>query len=401
MSTLGIVSSYSESCGIASFAKVLHDTIKLYSNNNVEVVKLDLQLLKAVDKKTRRYADNHIQDIYKQLKSFDAVNIQMEVGLYGSLPQDIIKRSKKLIEANPNTSITLHSAQMLATTPVSSLSPLKKLLKLELKKGISEFIREFNKKKHLWVNNEIIKNAIKQNCQIIVHTMRAKKHIYNLYQYDRVDVHPLKFVVENSVLDLTILDRIRFELGLLATDVLIGIFGFISSSKGHLDALSAIKLLPANYKLLIFGRQHPQTIEYEKANEYLNTLIKAIESDKVLKNRVFFLGELTDNEFLSVAKKIDVAWLPYYENGQEASGIASILLDSCPRVLCSTWFAFDELLKLIPYKNVMRFCIGNTHELASKTEMLLRRTTPSLPYGGNSRYNMQTQVDTYIKILGS
>ena len=146
MSTLGIVSSYSESCGIASFAKVLHDTIKLYSNNNVEVVKLDLQLLKAVDKKTRRYADNHIQDIYKQLKSFDAVNIQMEVGLYGSLPQDIIKRSKKLIEANPNTSITLHSAQMLATTPVSSLSPLKKLLKLELKKEFQSLFVSLIKK---------------------------------------------------------------------------------------------------------------------------------------------------------------------------------------------------------------------------------------------------------------
>ena len=103
MTTLGIVSSYSESCGNASFPKVLHDTIEQYSNKNVEVVELDLQLLQSVDRRTRRFAENHIEDICKQLKKFDAVNIQMEAALYGSLPQDIIQRSRKIIKANPNT----------------------------------------------------------------------------------------------------------------------------------------------------------------------------------------------------------------------------------------------------------------------------------------------------------
>lgn len=399
MTTLGIVSSYSESCGNASFTKVLHDTIEYYTDTKVEVVELDLKLLQSANRTTRRYAETHVRKICEQLKKFDAVNIQMEAGLYGSLPQDIIRRSKKIMMANPNTSVTLHSPRIVSTTPSDSVSPIKHLLKLKIRTGIYELLLDLKRKKQYFVNKTIIKNAIKQNCQIIVHTKRAKDLICLFYHYDFVDVHPLKFVIEDSIEDKTILENIRWELELKTTDTLIGLFGYLTENKGHLDAISAISYLPDNYKLLIFGRQHPQTIKSDgKVDMYIEKLVKAINSHN-LARRVFFLGELTDHDFLSVAKNIDIAWLPYYENGQDGSGIASILLDSCPRVLCSTSFAFDELFKLTPYKNVSRFCIGNARELSTKTEMILKRPIPSYPYSESPLYNIRTQVDTYMKVF--
>ncbi|MCB1460319.1 MAG: hypothetical protein KDJ48_13850, partial [Nitratireductor sp.] len=154
------------------------------------------------------------------------------------------------------------------------------------------------------------------------------------------------------------LEKIRRELGFKPEDKLIGIFGYISAYKGHHDALKAIEYLPENYKLLIFGRQHPQTIRANgEVDKYLGKLMGTIFLDEEksrkhslalarirraeenrepsLKDRVYFLGELPDREFLDVAASVDVAWLPYYENGQDGSGIASICLDASPRVVCS------------------------------------------------------------------
>src|SRR5690606_22260831 len=86
----------------------------------------------------------------------------------------------------------------------------------------------------------------------------------------------------------------------------------------------------------------------------------------------------------------------YYENGQDGSGIASITMDVCPRVIASASFAFDELQKLIPYRNVSRFDIGNERELATKTLMALRAPAPTQPFGGESAYNIRTQAQTYV-----
>jgi hypothetical protein len=97
---------------------------------------------------------------------------------------------------------------------------------------------------------------------------------------------------------------------------------------------------------------------------------------------------------------VDVVWLPYYENGQDGSGIASICLELAPRVLCSTSFAFDELFRLIRYRNCERFDIGNVLELAKKTEILMRRETPSKPFGDDSTYSLRSQAVMYANSVG-
>ncbi|MGX5804454.1 glycosyltransferase [Bradyrhizobium sp. Arg314] len=401
MSTFAIVSSYSESCGNASFTRVLHDSIRQHSNASVEVVELDLRLLQSTNKMIRQKAHRHICELANRLKAFDGVNIQFEAGLYGTLPGDIIRRATILMRANPNTTVTLHSPRLMEASSASARAGIKKLITLQIVSGLREIIGNKLADIHIRINRKIIKNAIKNNLRLIVHTSRAARQIQQFFDYTRVDVHPLKIIPDSFVRDGSVLGRIRSELNLAETDILLGMFGYISAYKGHGDALKAVGRLPKEYKLLIFGRQHPHTLRVDgKTDAYLQKLIETVSANKALRGRVFFLGELEDNDFWKVASAIDVAWLPYYENGQDGSGIASICMDACQRVLCSSSFAFDELFTLLPYDNYMRFDIGNYLEIAAKTEMLMRRDLSARPKRpAASVYNCQTQALIYVRDL--
>lgn len=400
MTRLAIVSSYSESCGNAAFTKVLHDSIEQYTNVQVDVIELNLGLLQSINSTARKKANVHIKEICNRLSGFDLVNIQLEAGLYGTLPKDIIKRTKMLMQANPNTSITLHSPRLMPSTQSDVRMGIKKLLQLKLASGMQDILSGLMSSIHININKKILRNAIDLNCRLIAHTLRAKQQIKYFYDYENVAVHPLKIVPENYKPNPEILDKIRSELNLSKEDILLGMFGYISAYKGHVDALLALKNLPENYNLLIFGRQHPQSISSKgEVDKYIKKLISVLQDNPDIKDRVFFIGELNDQEFIDVAGNIDVAWLPYYENGQDGSGIASICLDASPRVLCSASFAFDELFKLSQYKNVMRFDIGNHIELSGKTQMILRRPSPSRPFECNLDLTIKTQALIYTNNL--
>lgn len=402
MKTLAIVSSYSESCGNAAFAKILHDSIESYSNLQVEVLGLNLQLLQSVDPTISRAANMHINDLCKKLKTFDFANIQLEAGLYGSSPSDIIKRCKKLIKANSNTTVTLHAPRLLGSFVHDFRMALVALLKFKVFQGIREIRGCFIRARQIKMNRTIIKYAIKRKCRLIVHTQRAKEQIGIIYNYHKVDVHPLKMVPEQFKPHGTSIQQLRQALSFKEDDILIGVFGFISAYKGHVDAINAIRYLPPNYKLLVFGRQHPQTITSGgKVDRYLESLIKLVttdHADAMLQDRVFFMGELADEEFLDTIASIDLVWLPYYENGQDGSGIASICMDLASRVICSTSFAFDELFKLIPYENYLRFDIGNTLELAHKTKAIMHKIQKNTN-AVNNTYTIKSQVEIYTKDL--
>ncbi len=395
---MAIVSSYSESCGNAAFTRVVHDSIEhFHSNIEVEVVELDLKLLQSINNAVRNKANEHILDICSRLKTFDLVNIQMEAGLYGTLPGDIVSRFKKLVSANKNTSVTLHSPRLIAAAQSGTRSAIKKFLHFDIKGGFKDLIGDKYAEVHININKKIVAAAIKNNARLIVHTRRSEKQILDFFSYDNVSVHPLKMVPFDYKRNSDTFDRIVHQADFMEKDVLIGMFGYISAYKGHKDALKALELLPNNYKLLIFGRQHPQTL---KANgvvdSYLDSLISMVNKSKLLRGRVFFMGELEDQAFLDVVSNVDISWLPYYENGQDGSGIASICLDLSPRVLCSTSFAFDELFRLVKYNNVMRFDIGNTLEMAIKTKMFVKSDKEEGPFCDETEYSLKSQAARYV-----
>jgi glycosyltransferase involved in cell wall biosynthesis len=266
---------------------------------------------------------------------------------------------------------------------------IKKVLTFEIAAGMKQLIGSQLQKTGIGINKKAIQFLARRGSRLIVHTERAREQIKALYHYDRIDVHPLRMIQHPHAEQPNVMRRLRLNAGIEDGDTVIGIFGYISAYKGHLDALEALRLLPPNYKLFVFGRQHPQTLKTNgKVDDYLRQL-QAKVLEKGINDRVFFMGELGHEDFQAAAASVDVVWLPYYENGQDGSGIASICLELAPRVLCSTSFAFDELFRLIRYKNAERFDIGNVLELAKKTEMLMRRETPGKPYGDESTYTLR------------
>jgi glycosyltransferase involved in cell wall biosynthesis len=108
-------------------------------------------------------------------------------------------------------------------------------------------------------------------------------------------VHPLKFVDNFSVLP----SRTTWNEKLQTSDedILVGVFGYLSQYKGHLTAIEAMRYLPNQYKLVIAGRQHPQSIkQHVPIDPYLKQLIKRIEEiEKIHKGfdkRIIFCNEV-------------------------------------------------------------------------------------------------------------
>jgi len=393
---IAIVSSFSDSCGNAYFTKVLIDSMRK-NGADVECVELDLKLTQSVDGYFRKKADRHIDEICKTLEGYDGVNIQLEAGLFGTLPKDIIKRLYKLINANPHTSVTLHSPRLVSDS-ASQRKAIKSLLRFNFRGALREYLAHKSTDIHRALNRRLLDLLMNKNISLIVHTNRAKEQIKRIFGYENVHVHPLKIVASGFCPDNSVIDRVKNILNFGDDEKIIGMFGFINEYKGHTLALEAIANLPPEYKLLIFGRQHPQTIkDNEPVSPYLRTLQKLISDDKrIRRNRVFFMGEYSTEDFINLAATVDVVWLPYVENGQDGSGIASICLDVSPKVLCSASFAFDELFKLINYRNYYRFDIGNALELASKTRMVL--VDSSLHITECGEYTLDSQAKMYINL---
>jgi glycosyltransferase involved in cell wall biosynthesis len=275
-------------------------------------------------------------------------------------------------------------------------SAIKKILSLRVKSGVRELAASLIADRHISVNRSVARTAVRCGARFIVHTERARKQLQQFHPTAHVYVHPLKIVPKGHQGDVSWYESVKKRLDIKDGDVIIGIFGYISAYKGHHDALKALELLPSNFKLFIFGRQHPQTLRSDgQPDPYIDKLVSTTLKSPLIRDRVFFLGELDDEQFINVAGAVDIAWLPYYENGQDGSGIASICFDVAQRIVCSTSFAFDELFKLIPYSNYERFDIGNYLELSTKTKLASEEKTVKITEGKPSTYSVQTQARIY------
>jgi glycosyltransferase involved in cell wall biosynthesis len=389
---IAIVSSIDELCGNATFTNHLVENIN--KSGNIAVAEgLPLSFVQSLNPRIRKVADIKIREMAKRLSTYDAVNIQFEAGLYGSKHNDILNRLKLLLAANPNTSVTLHATRFFDNSVFSARRALKELAAFRIRTSVNTYARYRNNLKVTRNNRDYLTLIAKYNLRIIVHTLKAKEVILSIVDNPQVFVHPIKFTDPRKIPASKSFWAKKFELA--QDDILVGLFGFISKYKGFESALNALHALPDNYKLVIAGRLHPQSIrEHEIIDSYLKILLDKIEVLN-LSERVFFLNELSDNELNELAATVDFAWLPYLETGQDGSGIASILFDLSPRLIASNCKAFDELIRIIPEYKCERFDIGNYLELANKTKHYqeYRKLDKILEYSND------TQTQLYLEVL--
>ena len=391
---IAIVSTYDELCGIAGYTRALEK--QLAPHVELTVFDLDQYLLRSKHKRVQRLADEHIREIAAALKGFDCVNLQLEHGTLGRTTRQILHRFRMLADAAPALSVTMHTVLVQEDLPLEvsirlllsgHLPSLGKVIDLYIKglsmgRGIQGYLHRLQEKKPV---------------SIIVHTKRDMRIIRDLYRINNVYHHPLSFIprpLAQHVRRTT--GRAAFPLlqGLPENARLIGTFGFLSPYKGFETAVQALKFLPEDHHLLIFGGLHPQGIRREEPiDPYILKLLRAArigqtpldhikesnvaispsgdmltliaDHPKSMQNRIHFMGALSDDEFYAAMALCDVAVFPYMEVGQSSSGPISIAIEMGTRVIASRTAAFRAYARYHPGR-VEFFDIGNYAELATR-----------------------------------
>lgn len=392
---LAIISSFDDFCGNASYTKSLYEGLTKYYE--VTIISLNVGLIR--EGSTKRVY-KYIQQLKNQLISYDCVNIQFEEGLFGSNMSSIKKNFFALAKASKKLVLTMHRIHGDVQYP-SFIFLGKTIFRKGPKPFINAWLKAYAVNRHVRLYKKIIKFCKKNQIPLLVHTPKCKNCIKEKFRYNLVFDHPLSFYDQDYILELASgysRDDFCNDLALDKKEIHIGLFGFISCYKGHETAIKSLSILPKNYKLLIFGAQHPHTIKIgETINEYIESLITLITTLQ-LHNRVQFHRIGNDEDFLKTLLRCDFNILPYLEVNQAGSGIAALSLETNSNAIFSQTNAFFELEKYAPDAFKL-FTIGNYHELANA--IMSYRKEKYLPNLDkyHKKYNLSTNASLYHKLL--
>ncbi len=102
MKKIGIISSFDILCGNATYSKSLIEGIKK---------KYDAMEIAIPPSIQKRKNPKAIREVIDKARSCDAINIQLELTLFGPTPNSAVSFIEKLIKSNKNKSITMHRVE--------------------------------------------------------------------------------------------------------------------------------------------------------------------------------------------------------------------------------------------------------------------------------------------------
>lgn len=406
MKSLAIVSSWNEECGIAAYSAALKPEFEKYYD--VEVMKLDTEILNSSNSNHVEMGDRSIADIAERVKKKDCVNIQFECGLFGCNAKQIYERFRKIAENSRNLIVTFHSINL-----EGSNKSIKRLLKGN---PIENFLNM--RRENSWSSfyhrmfNLLNKLSRKKNVWVVVHTPRDARLIREIAGFRNVSDYPLTLLnKEQREIRRTPAEHEEFleKYHLAENEKTIGLFGFTSEYKGHDIAVNALEYLPDNYKLMIFGAQHPRGIvPFRRVDGYLQSILDRIAfyDDKFVKaklkrrkvyERVEFFGAVSDEELIEAMRNVDIVALPYIEVGQMGSGIATNALECKAKIIASNTKCFAELRKYYP-NCFAQFDIGNSLELANKIMHFKDIYTGNIEKALLT-YNLENNIKHYVELF--
>lgn len=396
MKTIGIVSSYSDICGIATYTKSLekdfHD-----DGYHIEILELKQDFFHSDLPVMKKIADKELEKICSKIKCCDAINIQFEYGLFGINIKDIAKRVDKIIKACEGKTVVITCHTIPHSMKINKI--FKNVIRFKFISAcitLREYLENYKK---IVIIKKLIKLGDISGGRIIVHTKRDKIMLFNFYgrEIDSIIDFPLCY---NSSISNKQRTQFEFkkEYNLKNEDKIIGVFGFLSKYKGISTIINSMLALPKNYHLFIFGGQHPSNIIHEpNGSEYVKELIKISGKNK-LKNRIHFIGSMENHDdFIINFKLCDYIVLPYHEVGQSGSGIASLAIKMNESVYLSRNIAFIELNKYFK-DSFCFFDIDNHMELAEKILHNLHRKNIGRKDALN-KYNNKTNIKLYERAL--
>ncbi|HSQ98025.1 MAG TPA: glycosyltransferase [Rickettsiales bacterium] len=408
---IGIVSSYDDLCGNASYTKSLESEFKR-RGNEVKVFDLVSYIFNTREPVFKHKAKELIESFAKEIENLDYVNLQFEAVLYAPKPKLCLKRVMRLLNSckDGQFSITFHRLDYTTNYYCSSLNVVNdsnQVLKIKKKKSFSKaikYIKKFFSKKidDTDVVNKIIERTIEKNGLMIVHTEREKNYILGNFPKANIVAHPLTI---NREEDIKLIEK-----NIKSNDIFskkhkniksIGMFGFLSPYKDFETAITSLKYLPEEYNLYIFGGQHPLSFKKENCgSSYTNSLVRMVNKLNLI-DRVHFMGaQETDEKMLKAMVACDYVVVPYLECGQSGSAVASMAIEANQNTFLSRNLCFNELKKYTG-ESFFAFDMGNAFELAEKIQTLPDKEEI---YKNRQKffekYNIQTNIDAYLSVLG-
>ena len=319
------------------------------------------------------------------------MNIQFEAGLYGYAPDIIAANVCEMIKSAKRLVFTMHRVQLPTGLHLHFLRLMYNVLRM---RGIAATLRAWRGD---WLVGRMARQiaaglqrkyrADRQSVTVMVHTRRDRNMLTrNLVKSDLaldfVVDFPLTFL-NKAQIEENVSRRAQIRMEFLRQYQLddgykyIGMFGFLSENKGHHVAIEAMRFLPSEYRLLIFGGQHPMSIEsYDfprmasdpelyarNKSPYIASLIERAQQlliddaaqnpesprpDDPRQHRVQFFGVLDDQQFIRGITAMDFVVLPYLKSGQGGSANASLALELRTRAVLSRNHAFMELARYYP-----------------------------------------------------
>ena len=200
-----------------------------------------------------------------------------------------------------------------------------------------------------WIFGQLLRLAtIYLRSLLLAHSSRVATYLQTYYgvSSDKILIYPHPFVVKtperaDADPEQAIKNALSFRASILQRTqqddiVLVGIFGFINRYKGHEIAVEAIKSLPPNYHLIVFGITHPE-------NE-TNPTMDLISRFKILyPNRITLHCHATDEEAAPFLRICTVLVAPYLPVNLSASGAFTYCLTSGVPVIASNIPAFMDI----------------------------------------------------------
>ena len=424
-----IISTYNIRCGMASHTEVLISHLgKRYS---IDVFPLDQFVLRNRDKRASIAGDQAIRDLCPKLALYDVTIMQWEPGFWGLKHSQILKRVKLLTDHVQRLVLVKHTVM-----PEPAMISYKALKSVVNESGFSAALNYATEAAigfHSRLYGYFKKIDRRGQLTVITHTRRDKRFLELVVGFSDVRDHPLCHIHDewaDSIEADGKAERRRLETLYGADSIFVSTFGFLAEHKSLDTALTSLRMLPENYKLLIYGGIHQYTIkEFEPINPYVKRLVSTATGDparllkfagasrtsgkgadltasseafdglfeevKPIKDRVIFMGAPDDYQFAVAIAASDISVLPYLEVGQSASGPASQIVELGSKFIATNAKPFAELVKYFPDR-ISMFDIGNYMQLATAIRTATFRP-PHKPF--SAPYNSGTQRDFYISAI--
>ncbi|WP_139117708.1 hypothetical protein, partial [Endozoicomonas atrinae] len=180
MKKIGIISSFDVLCGNATYANAIVEGV----SKKIDVMKIPIS--RSIQKRKNEKA---IKEVIESAKSCDAINIQLELTLFGATPRLAVKFIKRILKSNKKKSITIHRIEPQPENIIKSIYQNIKsygiscIFKTILQNHIKSIIYKSYK--------EIIITASKDNTIFIVHTKRESNRIKEICEKAKVIIHPI------------------------------------------------------------------------------------------------------------------------------------------------------------------------------------------------------------------